>query len=123
MAFCLDFHASLLETLIIRRRGRYAMNFHACLSFRLLLNSKATSAFTVLLAGLVLNRELSAHADQPLILSIAKTNAGQVVVTWTNAGVALEQSPLLPGSWNEITGAISPLFQAVTGRASFYRLR
>ena len=48
------------------------------------------------------NHNLLMQADT-LRLDIAHTNSN-VVLTWTNAGVALENSLVLTGAWNEVTG-------------------
>ncbi len=68
-----------------------------------------TRLFLFLSGGLllaVLGYGLRSQAD-PLHLDIARTNAN-VVITWTNLNAALESAPTLPGTWNVVTGAVSP---------------
>jgi RHS repeat-associated protein len=82
---------------------------------------------SILLPGGVLLIALFGHglrtqADIILRLDIARTNSN-VVLTWTNADAALESSPVLPGAWSELTGAVSPQVISPTNLASFFRLR
>ena len=49
----------------------------------------------------VFGRSLWSHADEPLRLDIAHTNSN-VVLTWTNTGVALENSLVLTSAWSEL---------------------
>ena len=80
----------------------------------------------LLLGGVLLiamfGRGLRSHADNTLHLGIARTNS-TVVLTWTNAAATLESSPLLPGAWLDVTGAVSPRVISPTNPASFFRLR
>lgn len=55
-------------------------------------------------------------------LGIARTNAN-VVLTWTNTGVALQSAPGVMGVWSVVTGAVSPLVIAPTNPAAFFRLQ
>src|ERR1035441_8614649 len=63
---------------------------------------------------------LRSQAEDTLYLEIARTNSN-VVLTWTNAGAALESSPVLPGAWSQLTGAVSPQVISPTNPASFFR--
>jgi hypothetical protein len=60
-------------------------------------------------------------ASGTLQLNIARTNSN-VVLTWTNTGVALESAPTLPGTWSVVTGAVSPRVISPTNPAGFFRL-
>src|SRR5882724_11626847 len=75
----------------------------------------------VLLIGMFSQR-LRGQSNDLLRLDIAHTNSN-VVLTWTNAAVALESSLALTGAWSEVTGAISPSVISPTNLASFFRLR
>jgi len=75
-----------------------------------------------ILLGAVLPHPQQVRADEVIQLDIARTNA-QVLLTWTNAGVALESALVITGSWNELTGAISPLLVSPSNFATFFRLR
>lgn len=61
-------------------------------------------------------------AEELLHLDIARTNSN-LVVTWTNSGVALESALIVTGAWMELTGAVSPQIVLPTNPASFFRLR
>ncbi len=76
----------------------------------------------LLLLLAALGHGLHSQADV-LRLDIARTNSN-VVLTWTNNGVALESALVLTGgAWNEITGAVSPRLIVPTNPATFFRLR
>src|ERR1017187_7779900 len=81
--------------------------------------------FILLLGGVLLlalfGRVLRSQADI-FQIGIARTNAN-VVLTWTNTGVALESTLVLPGPWSVVTGAVSPRVIAPTNPASFFRLQ
>jgi RHS repeat-associated protein len=79
------------------------------------------------LAGLMVVCVLTAGdphvcAEGVLRLDIARTNSN-VVLIWTNGGVALETSLVLTGAWNELTNAVSGLQLSPSNVASFFRLR
>src|ERR1039458_9536634 len=80
----------------------------------------------LLLCGVLLiamfGHGLRTQADIILRLDIARTNSN-VVLTWTNAEATLESSPVLPGAWIDVTGAVSPRVISPTNPASFFRLR
>jgi hypothetical protein len=61
-----------------------------------------------------------------LVLTLASGPvAGQpgLSLSWSGAGVVLEQAPAPTGPWTTVTGASSPYAPAVTGGAAFFRLR
>src|SRR5262245_53428189 len=80
----------------------------------------------VLLFGMLLSSMFGpgsrSEAADILRLDIVRTDSN-VVLIWTNAGVALESSLVMTGNWFQVVGAVSPQGISPTNGANFYRLR
>jgi len=90
-------------------------------SFRSVTLPPAASALLLLLGGFVLFGWLTrGRANLNLDIAPSGTNA---LVYWTNAGVTLQSSLNSTGTWNDLTGAVSPYLTPTTNKTAFFRLR
>jgi hypothetical protein len=65
-------------------------------------------------------QQIAAHYADATLLSIAKSGANDVTLTWS-LGV-LQASTNVAGTYTNVVGAASPYTNAVSGTANFYRL-
>jgi hypothetical protein len=57
----------------------------------------------------------------PVVLSI-QLGGAEMIVTWTNSSYTLQSAPMLVGPYTNISGALSPYTNNVSGPAQYFRL-
>lgn len=89
-------------------------------AFRCVTPPAPASVLLLLLGGVVFLGWVT-RSRASLILNIAPSGTNALVY-WTNAGVTLQSSLNVTGTWNDLTGAVSPYLTPATNKTAFFRL-